>query len=129
MRPDRDRDGTPRLASQTQQSLRRTPKNRPIIKRAGLSAAQVTGDEHWDFFLSVVNQKIKEKQAAMDEAAEALKTSDIFDPEELIHQKLAVRLLGREVEALRWVTELPRILQEQGDQADELLGTIEESSD
>lgn len=127
-RPDRQ-DFDTRVASLAHESTRKNKKNLQIIQRAALSAAQVTGDEHWDFFLSIVNEKIELKQAAMDEAVESLKTSDIFDPEEMINQKLAVRLLGREVEALQWVTELPKKLQEQGDTADELLGTIDESSD
>lgn len=127
-RPDRE-DFDTRVASLAHESVRKNKQNLQIIQRAALSAAQITGDEHWDFFLSIVNEKIKSKQAKLDEEAEKLKTSDIFDPEEMINQKLVVRLLGREVEALRWVTELPKKLMEQGDQADELLGTIEESSD
>ncbi len=76
-----------------------------------------------------MNERIEKQQKVMDEEADKLKTSDIFNPEDLINQKLTVRLLGREVEALRWVIGLPKELQEQGDRTSELLGTVDESSD
>jgi hypothetical protein len=97
-------------------------------KRAALSATQVTGDKHWDHFLSVVNERLERLQNEVDLAFDLLKTSDNFSPDDLINQKLAVRLLGREIQALTWVIELPQQLLEQGDLAKQLLGSINEST-
>jgi hypothetical protein len=99
------------------------------IRRAALHAGAITGDAHWDFFLSVIKEKIETKQAEVKAASEKLLYSDVFTTEDLINEKLTVRLIGREIEALQWVIELPQQLQEQGDRATELLGTIDESSD
>ena len=90
---------------------------------------QVTGDEHWDLFLSIINDTVLGKIGERDVALEELKTSDDFTTEALINQKLAVRLLGREIEALEWVMALPKEIQEKGDQASKLLGTVTETSD
>jgi hypothetical protein len=97
-------------------------------KRSALSAAQITGDKHWDLFLSVVNERLEGLQKEVDVAVELLKTSDDFSPDDLINQKLAVRLIGREIQALTWVIELPKQLLEQGELAKQLLGSINEST-
>jgi hypothetical protein len=99
------------------------------VKRAALSAAQITGDEHWDHFLSVVNERLESLRGSVNVALELLKNSDNFSPEDLINQKLAVRLIGREVDALTWVSELPKALMEQGDRARKVLEKIDETSD
>jgi formate dehydrogenase maturation protein FdhE len=99
------------------------------MQREALAAEYVTGDEHWDLLLSIMMAKIKNLQGKIDEATEALKTSDEFSPEVLINQKLGVRLYGARVDELEWLISLPQILKEQGDRANELLGTIDESDD
>ena len=106
--------------------IRENRKNLQTAQRAGLSATQVTGDEHWDHFLSIVKAKIEKLEEEVAVAVELLKTSDEFSTEALINQKLAVRLLGREIQALNWVIELPKTIMEQGDKASELLGSIDE---
>lgn len=128
-RPDRDKDWGTRVASLAQKKVKDRRSELQGLKRAALSATQITGDEHWDFFLSVVNERMESSQKAVAVVSEALKNSDDFSPETLINQKLAVRLLGREIEVLQWVTELPKELMEQGDSADQLLGIVDESSD
>jgi hypothetical protein len=97
-------------------------------KRSALSAAQVTGDEHWDHFLSIVNERLESKRNEVSLALDLLKNSDNFSPEDLINQKLAVRLIGREVDALQWVSELPQALLEQGDRAKKVLESIDETA-
>ncbi len=129
MRPDRDQDWETKLREIT---TTQTEERRPELlgmNRAALHAKAVTGDEHWDFFLSIVEEKIEKRQAEVKAASDRLLNSDVFTTEDLINEKLAVRLLGREIEALQWVIELPAQLQGQGDRATELLGTIDKSSD
>jgi len=98
------------------------------IQRAALSASYVTGDEHWDAFLEMVNASLVSRRDGMDQAVEALKGSNDFSPESLIRQKLAVRQLGCEIEALEWVIGLPKLIMEKSDKAKELLGTVDETS-
>jgi hypothetical protein len=129
MRPDRDQDWVPRLHSLAQSETKERRPELQAIRRAALHASEITGDEHWDFFLSMIKEKIEAKQAEVESASDRLINSDIFTTEDLINAKLTVRLLGREIEVLQWVIELPVQLQEQGDKASELLGTIDKSSD
>ena len=126
MRPDRDRDWstrTPRGGSH----VPRKPELQ-AIKRAALAAAQVTGDEHWDLLLSVVQERIEKLKGLKASAADSLESSDDFTTEGLINQKLAVRLYGKEIEALEWVINLPKSIMEQGDTAKELLGSVDETA-
>jgi len=128
MRPDRDEDWESRVAESAKKKTRdRAPQLREI-QRAALAAEHVTGNEHWDNMLSIVQSRLDSLRTSVETAVNELKDSDIFTAENLINQKLTVRLLGKEVEALEWVIGLPTMLMEQGDQARKLLETIEESS-
>ena len=128
MVPDRDEDWTPHLEKKAKEQIRRQAPDLRAQEHAALSAAYVTGDEHWDHFLEVVQAKIEKSTTERDKAAEALKNSDDFSTEILINQKLAVRLFGKEVEALEWVIELPQIIMEKGERAKELLGKLDETT-
>jgi hypothetical protein len=97
-------------------------------KRSALLITQVTGDKYWDHFLSFVNERLQGLEKEMTVAFDLLKTSDNFLTEDLINQKLAVRLIGREIQALKWVMELPQAILEKGEHAKQLLGTIDKTS-
>jgi formate dehydrogenase maturation protein FdhE len=116
-------------AERKKKEVKRRRSELRAMQREALAAEYVTGDEHWDLLLSIMMAKIKNLQGKIDEATEALKTSDEFSPEVLINQKLGVRLYGARVDELEWLISLPQILKEQGDRANELLGTIDESDD
>ena len=122
---DRDEDWVPRRKSE--EAMRRSIPDLRARHHAALSISEVTGDEHWDRFLEIVQGRIVDVTKMRDEALERLKTSDDFT-ETLINQKLAVRLYGRDIEALQWVVRLPKDILEDGDRAKELLGSIDEST-
>ena len=125
---DRDEDWAPALKEKAKEQIRRQAPDLRAQERAALSTSQVTGDEHWDRFLEVVQARIKECAVERDKAAEALKNSDDFSPETLVKQKLAARLYGKEVDALKWVIDQPRIIMEKGERAKELLGKLDETT-
>jgi hypothetical protein len=108
--------------------VRDNRSNLQAVQRSALAADQITGDEHWDHFLSILNARIEKLALEVEAAVESLKNSDNFNAENLIAQKLVVRLLGREIQALDWVIELPKVIMEQGADAKKLLGTIDEST-
>ncbi len=128
-RPDRDKDWKPRTDAMAQERVKRAATDLRAIQRAALSSTQITGDEHWDLMLSVVQHRIKDLEGKLEVALNRQKNSDDFTESVLINDKLAVRLLGHEIEALQWVSGLPQILLENGDRAKKLLGTIDESPD
>ena len=125
---DRDEDWEPHVKETCNERVRNAAPNLQELRRAALSIEQVTGDEHWDLFLSMVKARIEEKAAERDKAVEVLKNSDDFTIEPLINQKLAARLFGREVEVLEWVIEQPKIIMEKGERAKELLETVDETT-
>jgi len=125
---DRDEDWVGREKTGKADSVRRSIPDLRAKHHAALSIAEVTGDEHWDRFLQIVQGRIEEVTQMRDEARNRLETSDDFSAESLINQKLAVRLYGRDIEALQWVIGLPKDILEDGDRAKELLGTIDEST-
>ena len=129
VRPDRDQDWQPRLASLAQTSTREHKPELQALQRAALAASQVTGDEDWDLLLSIINKRIEDLQKQKESYVDRLLNSDNFTTEDLIDEKLAVRLLGREIEALTWVIELPKDIMEKGDYSKQLLESIDKSSD
>ena len=128
MRPDRDQDWGTRVKGLAQSQTRDRKPDLQVIRRAALHAGEITGDKHWDFFLSSVKAKIESLQKQVDAAVERLKTSDIFSTEDLINEKLGIRLLGREIEALTWVIELPQSIMEQSDQAKQPHETVDKTT-
>ncbi len=123
---DRDRDWTPRVKEKSNAQALYSASNLRALSRAELSISQVTGDEHWDSFLQLIQGRLEEKRTQRSQASTALEESNDFSPEVLINQKLIVRQLGCEIEALEWVIGLPKFIIEQGAKAKELLGTADE---
>ena len=127
MRPDRDVEWKSRVERKASAVPLQRRNEILAVRRAALSASQVVGDEHWDMLLSIVNERIQSLRTKVDSAIESMKSSDSFDPETLINQKLGVRLWGREIEVLEWVMELPKRLIEQGEHFRELIEKTEQT--
>ncbi len=98
------------------------------VQRAALEASHVTGDDHWDFFLSALQARVEGLTSQRDIARNTLENSDNFLPADLINEKLAVRLYGVQIELLEWVMDLPNTLMEQGEQSKQPTGTVDETS-
>ncbi len=126
---DRDSDWQDSVDKRVARSVRSQVPDLQAAKRAALAATQVTGDESWDLFLSIVKSRIEEREVQLQAALDSLQNSDDFSPDSVVGQKLSIRLVSRELMVLNWIIELPQILLENGDRAKQLLGTIEESSD
>ena len=125
---DRDADWAPHLKENAAERVHREASNVGSINRAALAAAHVTGDEHWDRFLEMVNDRLVKKRVSLEGCRKQLEESNDFSPEVLINQKLMVRQLGCEIEALEWVIGLPKEIMEQSERAKELLGTVDETA-
>lgn len=125
---DRDRDwkGRSGEVADARRAQRITELRR--AQRAALAAQHVTGDESWDHFLSLLQERLNTAKERMGLVVEKLQNSNDFTTEALINQKLAVRLLGVEIEVVEWVMGLPRELVEQGDRASQLIEQSGESA-
>lgn len=125
---DRDEDWASHLQEKGRERAHREVSNIREINRAALAAAHVTGDKHWDMFLEMVNDRLVKKRESLEDFRNKMEESNDFSTEGLINQKLAVRQLGCEIEALEWVIGLPKSIMEQSDKAKKLLGTVDETA-
>ena len=125
---DRDRDWAPHVKEKRKEQALHSASNLRALGRAELSISQVTGDEHWDSFLQLIQGRLEEKRAQRDQASTALEESNDFSPDVLIRQKLLARQHCLEIEALEWVIGLPKIIMEQSAKAKEPLGTVDETA-
>ncbi len=127
MRPDRDGQWKDHVEGREKDITKRRIPELQGIKRSALAAESVTGDKYWDDLLSIVQARIDLLQVQLDAAIDPLKNSDVFDVEGIISQKLAVRLVGKEIETLQWLINLPKDLMEQGDHSRQLLESIDKT--
>jgi len=72
------------LSARASTTLRSRVPELQGIKRAGISAANIIGDKHWDFLLTIVQERIDSLQKQMETALDPLKNSDIFNVEAII---------------------------------------------
>ncbi len=122
---ERDKDWAPHLQEAASERAHREVSNIGMINRAALSAAHITGDEHWNLFLEMVNDRLEKSRTGLQDFRNRLEKSNDFSPDVLINQKLMVRQLGCEIEALEWVIGLPKSIMEQSERTKELLGTVD----
>jgi hypothetical protein len=125
---DRDGDWSERVRGLSQRPVVAREAELQATRRAAIAAGNVTGDEHWDHFLSVIQTRLNSVRERRDGALKRLSESDNFTTADIINEKLAVRLLGCEIETLEWAVALPRALMEQGDKASELLESASDST-
>jgi hypothetical protein len=121
-------DWAAHLEKQHEKRLERRTVEAQSLKRMALSAGRVTGDEDWDRLLSVVQERIVTYAGVRDQALESIVKSDEFSSEALINQKLAIRMLGAQIEALEWVIGLPKELKENSDRANKSVESVGESA-
>lgn len=88
-----------------------------VIERAGLQARSLTGTEHWDFFLSVLQPKVEETEVFLTNAKEQLADPRVVDENHMRQLKLAAVIYAERLNILREVMELPKRIIEHGDKA------------
>ena len=126
MRADRDLDWAKVLEERGRTPIQSRRPQLEELQRVAADLEYLTGDAHWDTLRSMVQAKLTVLRASRDTKREILENSDNFTTEDLINDKLAVRLYGKEIETLEWLIGLPKTIREQGDQAKQLLETVDE---
>jgi hypothetical protein len=116
---DRDkklRDATPREARQ----------NLTMIQQAGLSAEMLTGDPHWDKYLSYLQAALNSNRAARDSYMNDLANPTLVNNEEVAKRRIAVMRLNERIEVLNFAITLPGHLIRLGAAADVKLKALPE---
>ena len=95
-------------------------RNLRLHERAGLEAATVTGDPHWDHYLAYIQAAIIQTEEQIDRLKVDL-CGDIVDHVGMLKIKLLLAKCEGRVEAWKSARDLPKELIENGDKAHDLL--------
>ncbi len=98
--------------------------NQKEIRRVALGtvpAKQLTGDPHWDTFLSVVQSKIVDVTSEIESRKSVLVDGLDTNHESLLEQKMILWKLRSRLDTLEEIVGIPKDLLAQGEKAQELL--------
>jgi len=111
---------------QKQQATHRESEIRTVAQ-AAVPMELLTGQEHWDFFLSLLQSEVD----ALDRVLTAMREAHALDPsfahEDLAAWKAQMMQLAVQKETLEHVASIPREIIEKGEKAKIALRTITDS--
>ena len=98
-----------------------------VLAQASVHAGSLTGDEHWDLFLSYVQFMRDAYETEKQQAVSHLMNPTIVDRDEIIRLKVAIARYSEAVAVLGAVIGIPKLLKNAGDQAAEILEKMKET--
>ena len=105
-------------------------KNRPqapasnnlkVMVRDAVHVEALTGDPHWDRFLSFVQAGANQTQEAIDHTKRILEDPRIVNHDAILATKLELAKFLAMKETIEWLLELPKVIMTQGSKARELI--------
>ena len=90
------------------------PDTLRLVLQAAVQADNLTGDQHWDYYLQCLQGKVEEFQAAERHNLERLADSRVIDHSALLTVKMALADIRATIRALEWAIELPQSIKETG---------------
>jgi len=97
-----------------------------VLSQASVPVEALTGTKEWDFFNSLIQDKIEELSRMIDALADSIPLDPSFSYEDLISQKAEMIRLRTQRDALEEVRNLPKQIIEKGESAQLVLQRIEE---
>ena len=94
-----------------------------LLERAALEARAVTGDPHWDYYLSVLQGAIEQTETHIAQFREQL-CGDVVNHDQIMTLKLALAECQGRLAAWTVARDTPKELMESGDKATDLLAEI-----
>lgn len=91
------------------------------LRRSEVAAQNVTGDEHWDHFLSILTARLEDRKKDLSALLDRIAKTDDYTQDALLREKIIARRLATEIETLESVLRLPSEMILHGKQAEELL--------
>lgn len=99
------------------------------FERVALSAGAVTGSPEWDMFLSIVEALIRRAEGRQQIAERAALAPRLVNVERVMAHRAEAAHEAAVAETLRQVLALPKLLKENGEQAAQMLASLEEKPD
>lgn len=96
------------------------PDNFHLAAQAAVLAENLTGDEHWDYFLQCLQGALEASQSDETMLLERLASEHSVDHDTIMRLKLALMDARATIRTLKWTIALPHEIKETGKVAQEL---------
>ncbi|MEE8607201.1 MAG: hypothetical protein V3S55_06345 [Nitrospiraceae bacterium] len=96
------------------------------LVQAEVKAEHVTGDPHWDTFLSYIQAAIEKHEDELVSLTTMLESPDMMNTDDMMNCKIAVIRRRERISAWKSVIGLPRDIKEHGEKAKALLDVMED---
>ncbi len=97
--------------------------------QAEVKVEHVTGDPHWDTFLSYVQAAIEKSEEELGSLKTMLESPHMVAPDDIMRLKIAIVSCRSRLSAWDVVIALPRDIKEHGEKARALLDVMEDADD
>lgn len=98
--------------------------NLEMIRQAALRGEVLTGDQHWDTFLTYIQAAIEKTESVRDAYRMKLEASALVDANEIMTIRVGLLEANAMIAAWNAVLQLPKDLKEQGGEAEKLLDRL-----
>ncbi len=112
------------IADAAKPSVARDARHLKTLQRAALEARAVTGDPHWDYYLSCLQGAIEQTEKQIAHLRENLCDGSVVNHDQLLTLKLALAECRGRLTAWIVARDTPKELMESGDKATDLLAKI-----
>lgn len=100
-------------------------QNLEIMRQAAVKAELLTGDTHWDTFLSYLEAAKEAWEGECQTAIGMLKDPGVVDADEIMRLKIRVAQLEFGIGTIAGIISLPHDIKEQGEKAENLLTRLD----
>lgn len=99
--------------------------NLEVMYQQAVRGELLTGDEHWDAFLTYIQSAIDHTQKQAEGYRSALEAPNMVDANEIMATKISLIAANNRIVAWNAVLQLPKDLKEQGEKAQDLLSRLD----
>lgn len=100
-----------------------------MLQQAAVKAEHLTGNEHWDWFLSYIQDAIETTEKHRTAFQSAMADPKTVSHESLLEAKIGIAECNSRIEAWKSAMELPKDFMEMGEQAKNLIDRLDGKGD
>lgn len=116
---------TDHIGEKRKQYMNGQRSNMETALQQAVKADLLTGDEHWDTFLSYIQSAIDQAEEMVISYRSSLESPAMVDPNEVMTTRIALIAANNRIAAWNAVMELPKSLKEQGEMAEDWLSKLD----
>lgn len=99
------------------------------LVQAEIKSEHVTGDPHWDTFLSYIQAAIEKHEGEIEQLKTMLESPHMVAPDDIMRLKIAIISCRAQLSAWNAVIGLPKDIKEHGEKARALLDVMEDTTE